>query len=131
MSFVKYNRQGGKVSIVPIMDGLMNCGYSLDAYIIGSDYAFQHAEGTKEKIKALVFEDASAIPEKTMVKATFHLRAGNDAVVGTDYRIGSKATQNGMDLKDEAVKSGLLPKEVIERQTTIVLISADIVSNLV
>ncbi len=131
MSYTKYNNKGGSVSILPIMDGGMNCGYSIDAYVVPSTQPFLSVSGTKDHPKPLVFHDASLIPEKTVVMATFHFRAGTQALVGTPYTIGIHGKQDDHDLKERSIREGRLTEEVKVSQTSTILISETMLQLLI
>ena len=130
MSFTKFNHNGGPISIFPRMQGGMNCGYSISAFLVGSSTPFNTISGTIDNPLPLVFDDAGLVPEKTIVMGTFQFRAGNGALVNSPYTLGLIARQEGNDLKDESTEEGQLPELVTVTQVSLILISAVTVSNL-
>lgn len=125
MALTKFKHNGGKVSVFPIMDGGMNCGYTINAFAPGSTSPFKTVSGTKASPNPLVFEDAGLIAEKTVVQVTFQFRAGNDALINSPYTIGLMAKQNGVELIQKATKTGVLPKLVKTSQLSLKLTTAE------
>lgn len=130
MAFIKFHENGGSLSIFPIMEGGMNCGYTMGAYLHGSYTPFKTISGSKTNPVPLIFEDSSLIPENTVIIASFQFRAGNGVLVNSPYTIGLHGKQDGNDLQSKVTKEGSLPEKVKTSQVSATLISANTITIL-
>ncbi len=118
----KFIKEGGPVEVIPVMEGLMNCGYTIDIFAPNADEPYRSQSGNIENVKTLILEPAATIEQNTRVSCVFKYRAGNNALVGTPFKLKLSAHQDGIELELCDEINGVLPKVVTEDQLMLRLV---------